>query len=63
MTLTIKINLDDDAFSEDAQAELMHVLTSAVNRWGDVRPEDITDAPRRLWDFNGNDVGTWEVGA
>ena len=61
MKLTITINLDNDAFAEDAQTELMHVLTSAVNRWGDVRPEDITGAQKRLWDSNGYDVWTWEV--
>lgn len=56
MTFTLTINMDNDAFAEDAFAELYNILHLTAGRLHAYRW-----AEGSVLDSNGNTVGGWEI--
>lgn len=58
MTFSLEIETDNAAFTDDPAAELGRILRELVDGWageGIGRPDD----SGRLYDVNGNRVGSW----
>lgn len=56
MYVTIEIDMDNEAFAESKETELARVLKTAANK---VLIDGVHD--RKLYDANGNRVGTFKV--
>jgi hypothetical protein len=58
MTLTIKIDMDNEAFAESNGQEVSRILVEFAGRGWDFVIHD----SGRLRDINGNSCGLWQVG-
>jgi len=61
MEFTIKINMDNAAFSENPNDELLRVIAQATRKIDNNCIDDLLDDVYKLRDTNGNIVGEFEL--
>lgn len=58
---TLRIEMDNDAFAENAGGELGRILKAHAAMLEGLG-EDVSDAaPQKIHDINGNPVGEWSI--